>query len=236
MSAITLFKLVHLLGLVGGFGAAALADFLVLRKAILKPIDRQLIVWLTYLSRIAIGGLVLLWFSGIALVAARYGESAAILANEKVWAKVIIVILLTVNGMLVHYLALKRVEARLGLRLFDGLLLSECAGLSLIASISSMSWVFPFVLGTASELNHKVSVGAVLGVYALLVMLVWMVILFAINWLLAPFDETNNASVSTPVHFDTHHDLSLVHPSRDDIHEKYVELLHRVRAMSAKSF
>jgi hypothetical protein len=234
MSAITLFKLVHLLGLVGGFGAAALADFLVLRKAILRPIDEQLIAWLTYLSRIAIGGLILLWLSGIALIAVRYSEGAAILTNEKVWAKVVIVILLTVNGVFVHHLALKRVAARVGTRLFDSLPFSERAGLSLIAAISSMSWMFPFVLGTASELNHKVSVGTVLGVYALLVMLAWMVILMGINWLF-PLSARGHA-LAVPDRFIMDQPEEISNPSRDEIHDKYVDLLRRVRAMSAQSF
>jgi hypothetical protein len=240
VSILTLAKLLHLVGLVAGFGSAATADWLVLRNAILRPVNRELVTWLNHLSRVAMAGLALLWVSGIALIAVRYAEGAPILSNQKIWAKVVIVILLTINGILVHNLAFKQVRRRIGNRLFDGRGKAELAGLAFIASVSTISWIAPFVLGTAAELNYKVSVGGVLAVYAATVVLTWIGVVVALNvWLdwFSRHEAGPPLSVRPATQF-----IPLVSPkiagadSRDEIHDKYLELLHRVRAMSRQSF
>lgn len=173
MTLLSMVKLVHLLGLIMGFGGAILADLMILRFAILKPVERQIVNNARVLSHIVFAGLGLLWLSGAALVYIRYSADANVLNNQKIWAKVIIVSFLTVNGIAVHRFALSHLASRLGHQLFDVTKLSEMASLTMIAGISSVSWMLPFVLGVATEFNYKVPASQILGVYAALILVAW---------------------------------------------------------------
>jgi hypothetical protein len=220
MSALAFMKFAHLIALVAGFGCAVLADYLILRQAILRPITRQLIDSLKYISHFAFLGLTLLWITGFGLILVRYLDNPAILSNQKLWAKIVIVALLSINGYFVHHHALRIVSERVGRRLFDYRSRPELLGLTMIAAVSSVSWITPMFLGVASELNHKVSVGAVLGVYALLVLCAWGAMLFliskAVPFFASRFFHAPAAVMSDP---------------RDELHRKYVDLLHRVKSM-----
>ena len=175
MTLLTVLKLMHLAGLVMGFGAAALADFTVLREAIFKPIRQQTIDMVRGLSHIVFVGLALLWASGIALVWLRASADPHMLMNQKIWAKVAIVCILTVNGIAVHGFAFRELQSRCGLRLFNLQQPEQMGKLSLIAAISSVSWMMPIVLGTATELNFKVEAISLLGLWAVLVIAVFCV-------------------------------------------------------------
>ncbi len=221
MSAIAFLKFAHLMGLVLGFGCAVLADVLILRQAILRPVTRQLTDWLSTISRFAFLGLLALWASGIGLVAARYAQDAAVLTNQKLWAKVVIVTLLSINGFFVHHHALRLVRSRIGRKLFDHRSRSEFYGLTMIAAVSSVSWIAPIFLGVASELNHQVSVGVVLGVYALFVLVAWCGMMIFISRAVPQIVAARIETYPAIQHATT----------RDEVHQRYVELLQRVRSM-----
>jgi hypothetical protein len=221
VSALAFVKFGHLIGLVLGFGCAALADYLILRQAILKPITRQLTDWLKYISHFAFAGLALLWVTGFILIYIRYLQDPIVLTNQKLWAKIVIVTLLSVNGAFVHHHALRLVSERVGRRLFDSHGKVELMGLTLIAAISSVSWITPVFLGVASELNYKVNIASVLGVYALLVLTAWLAMAFFVSKIAPHFTEVRAVTrMPQPPAY-----------AQDDVHQKYVELLKRVRSM-----
>lgn len=174
MTFLTIVKMVHLVGLMMGFGGAVLTDFVALFGAILKPIDKLVVQISTILSKIVFVGLFILWGSGAILLYIRISNDSIVLTNEKIWAKVAIVTLLTINGFVVHRFALHRMAKRVGQRLFDASTPNETAALCFVAAVSSVSWIVPFVLGTASELNYRVAVEDVLGAYANLIIIVWL--------------------------------------------------------------
>ena len=174
MTFLTIVKMIHLVGLIMGFGGAVLTDFVALFGAILRPIDRLVVQISNVLSKIVFAGLFILWASGAILLYIRISNDRIVLTNEKIWAKVIIVFLLTINGFVVHRFALHRMAKRIGQRLFDAKTPNETAALCFVAAVSSVSWIVPFVLGTASELNYKVTFGFVLGAYANLILIAWL--------------------------------------------------------------
>ncbi len=174
MTFLTVVKMIHLVGLMMGFGGAVLTDFVALFGAILRPIDKLVIEISKVLSKIVFAGLFILWVSGAMLLYIRISNDSIVLTNEKIWAKVAIVLLLTINGFVVHRFALHRMAKRVGQKLFDAETPNETAALCFVASVSSVSWIVPFVLGTASELNYKVAVEDVLGAYANLIMIAWL--------------------------------------------------------------
>jgi hypothetical protein len=173
MTLLSLIKLMHLAGLIMGFGGAILADVLILRGAILRPIDQKTIQSVKSLSHIVFFGLAVLWLSGIILVGIRVSADPNVWMNQKIWAKVIIVCILTINGILVHNIALGRLAARQSQKLFSISRPYELVGLSLVAAVSSVSWFVPFVLGVATEFNFTVKAVGILAVYMLLTMLGW---------------------------------------------------------------
>lgn len=173
MSFLTALKLLHLAGLMMGFGGAILADFLILNRAILAPVHKQTIKNVRQLSHIVLAGLGILWVSGAALIYTRYSMDPAFLLNEKVWAKVVIVAILTVNGVAVHSIALTHLQSRAGRQMFTPSLPRYMLGLTFVAAVSSVSWLVPFVLGVASEFNFTVPAVTILGVYAVMVLGAW---------------------------------------------------------------
>ena len=174
MSILTALKLIHLVGLMMGFGGAILADMLILKRAILAPIEKHTIESVQHLSHIVLAGLGLLWVSGAALVYVRYTADPAFLMNEKVWAKVIIVAILTINGFAVHNIALSYLKSRKGRQMFNPSLPRHMIGLTFVAAVSSVSWFVPFVLGVAAEFNFTVPAVLILGVYASMVLGAWV--------------------------------------------------------------
>jgi hypothetical protein len=188
MTLLSLIKLVHLLGLIMGFGGAILADILILRGAILNPIENKTIQAVRSLSHIVFIGLALLWLSGIILVGIRVSADPNVWMNQKIWAKVIIVSILTVNGIFVHNIALRRLVTRHSQKMFSISRPYELAGLSLVAAISSVSWIVPFVLGVATEFNFTVRAVGILAVYTILILAGWATF-FAIAYMSARIDR-----------------------------------------------
>ena len=173
ISLLSMLKMVHLAGLMMGFGGAILVDFLILFRAILRPLRQDIVDIIERASRIVLSGLAILWISGAALVYYRVSADPQAMMNEKIWAKVAIVAILTINGVAVHRLALKHLAGRVGHRLFDPAQVLQTAGLTFIAAVSSVSWAVPFVLGVATELNFTVRALSILSVHAALVLLAW---------------------------------------------------------------
>jgi hypothetical protein len=174
MSLLSLLKILHLWGLVMGFGGAVLADLLVLRQAVLRPVRRATVAAVRRLSHIVFAGLALLWASGLALVAVRAMADSHFLMNQKLWAKAAIVVVLTVNGFAIHRFALPALARRRGRRLFDATGPAAIAALCLMAAVSSVSWFMPFVLGAAAELNFRTPALLIVAVYGSLIAAAWV--------------------------------------------------------------
>lgn len=196
MTLLSLIKLVHLAGLIMGFGGAILADALILRGAIMSPIEKKTIIAVKNLSYVVFFGLALLWLSGAILVGIRASADPHVWMNQKIWAKVIIVSILTINGIAVHNIALGRLEGREAQKLFSSSRPYEMLGLSFIAAISSVSWIVPFVLGVATEFNFTVKAAVILSVYVALVSLGWATF-FAIAYI---FCEKQQSQLRSPVY------------------------------------
>ena len=145
----------------------------IFRHGILRPVRRNTVPACRQLSHIVFAGLAILWVTGVALVYVRTAADPHFLMNQKLWAKVVIVVMLTVNGFAVHHFALPHVARRVGKRLFDGAPPLEAATLAMIAAVSSVSWFMPFVLGVASELNFRVPALELLAIYGAAIGMGW---------------------------------------------------------------
>lgn len=173
-------RVVHFCGLVLGVGAATLLDLIIARFILMRGISFEHVYVVDFSSKIVTIGLGLLWISGIGFLI-HYGVfEPAKLQNPKIWAKIAIVAVLSVNGLLVHYFVLPRIRNQVGKRLLDGLSPSDCALVLLAGTVSVISWYVPLILGAIPQLNYVVPAEVILSSYALLLIAVNTVIQGAI--------------------------------------------------------
>jgi hypothetical protein len=174
LSLLTLLKITHLLGLIMGFGGAILADSTIFTRGVIRPVSAYTIHQAKFLSHIVTFGLGILWISGAALIWVNTLVKPEYITNQKLWAKIAIVIMLTVNGVLVHKLVLPMLKRSVGQRLFEHASTKQIFGMTLLGSISLVSWTVPFILGKASELNYVTPMLNILAVYATCIVVIWL--------------------------------------------------------------
>jgi len=98
-------------------------------------------------------GLVLLWTSGLGLVFESAASDPHLLADPKLQAKVIIVAVLTINGILVEKLCLPALARSEGQVFFAPLTRIARFELIAIAAISAVSWCFAALLALSNKLH-----------------------------------------------------------------------------------
>jgi hypothetical protein len=192
MQILTIIKIVHLLGLIMGLGGALLLDATILSRGIMRPISEYLLHQMKILSRIVSAGLAILWLSGFALIWMNWMIKPEYIENPKLWAKIAIVCVLTLNGALIHAKIMPYMQKRVGQRMFESEPNKHLLLFTLVASVSAISWFTPFILGKASELNFVVPASTILLAYIAAVLVTWggMVVLTAgITMLLASIRE-----------------------------------------------
>lgn len=158
---------VHLVALGLGAGGALITDFYIVRHAMMRPITEGVAETVEFLGTMVSIGLVLLWASGIYLAIELYLAKPIFMTNEKFWAKVVIVAVLTINGVNIHHRILPLLKSQVGRKLFDGLSAGTVQFLAIVGAISIVSWMFPLVLGTARQLSYVTPIEVVLGFYLL---------------------------------------------------------------------
>ncbi|MDR4308042.1 hypothetical protein IHQ68_15575 [Chelatococcus sambhunathii] len=158
----TIFVGVHLAGLCLGVGGVLVLDAL-LAKAVFRGVfyahNRSLVRVLSQTTGL---GLILLWASGFAILALYWRDHPELLDNPKIYAKVIIVSALTLNGWLVERFCEPLIHGDQ-----DGPLLvtfSPSLRFLGVASgvFSAVSWYTAAMLGVMRELNGTVPAQTIL--------------------------------------------------------------------------
>nr|WP_178132153.1 hypothetical protein [Pseudomonas sp. C2B4] len=127
------------------------------------------------LQRSVVWALVGLWVTGAAIIGIDYlGKGTEYFMNPKLHAKVIIVVLLTYNGVLLHNLvlpALKKAGSLLDLGFSARMLALFCG------SLSAVSWMYAAMLGVGRPLAWKYSLSELLMAYPVLIVLGFLAML-----------------------------------------------------------
>ena len=173
MHLLTFIKIFHLIGLIMGFGGAVLLDITIFKHGVLRPISKYTIHQTELLSRFVTWGLILLWSTGLGLIALNMMDKPEYLTNQKLWAKMAIVVLLTINGVFVHNRVLPILREKVGQRIFEMAKKRETLLLTLVGSVSFVSWTTPFILGKASELNYVTLMWIIMAAYFAAVIAMW---------------------------------------------------------------
>ena len=168
----TLIVYAHLLSACLAIGVLLLQD-IALAKTQGKPLSSFAIEELFKTAKITFIALALLWVSGVLLVLIGYLDNPEkYLLNQKLWAKFSVVMILTINGIFLHYYAFPKVVSPLGV---TGLKTSEQFLVLLSGSISSVSWLFACYLGIARPWNNTVDYSFVMYIYLFLIVVAFII-------------------------------------------------------------
>ena len=167
MEYLTFLKIMHLIGLTAGLGGALYSDFLMVTNGVFKRLNEQTLTEVKRLSKFVTYGLLLLWISGAALAYEISLTKPEFLTNEKFWAKVIIVAVLTLNGVFVHYVVLNEAKRSIGKRLLIDSSIPMLVVLAVSGSVSFVSWMVPFILGKAPEFSYVVPMENILTLWVI---------------------------------------------------------------------
>jgi hypothetical protein len=162
MSLKTSLIILHLIGLAIGVGAATLLDLIIMRFMVLGRISRDHVKVVHLAAHMVTGGLALLWITGIAFLSYYYYFAPDSLANPKVHAKIAIVLVLTLNGLLVHKYILPTIANKEGRHLFDEVSVKQQTFMLACGTISAVSWYVPIVLGATREWNFAMPASTIL--------------------------------------------------------------------------
>ena len=167
----TLIKVFHLAGLALGLGGAILLDMLAIRFLIKQRISKEFYEIFKHSSQVVFWGLCVLWLSGIAYLIYYCLADHHSLSNQKVWAKLFIVVILSVNGWWIHHRILPLIQNNINGYLFKALSLKQRRILLCSSVISILSWGIPLLLGACKELNFCISAFTILFIYFSLLIL-----------------------------------------------------------------
>lgn len=157
----TLIVYVHLIAACVAVGILLMQD-LMLAKTGGKPLSSNAVHELQRAARIILLALGVLWASGLTLVVTGYLNNPEYLMNQKLWAKFAVVVVLTINGVVLHYFSFPRVVSRRGI---IGLGFFEKTFVVLTGAVSTVSWLFACYLGIARPWNYTVDFNYVLFIY-----------------------------------------------------------------------
>ncbi len=162
-------RFVHFIGLAIGLGGAVLLDLMMLRFFVRGKIIQETFGIFEFASKVVSAGLLLLWITGIGFLFLYALTKPELLANPKVHAKLMIVVILTVNGYFIHSVILSGVKAQIGTSLFSGASSLKRGIFVTSGAISAVSWIFPVALGAFPQLNFTVPALVILSAYLALI-------------------------------------------------------------------
>lgn len=177
----------HMLGLALGLGAATLLDLVILRFLVRGKISLDHFNLIHFATRIVTAGLVMLWISGACFLLHYALFDPAKLANGKIYAKIAIVLILTLNGVLIHRSILPAIRARVGRSLLDGMPPLQRLAVLSAGAISGVSWYVPLALGAIPQFNF-LPITTILLVFALVLASV-IIATYVLSALFLPREE-----------------------------------------------
>ena len=166
----------HLIGLVLGLGTTVYLDGGCFLSIVRGSWEGYRSFMTSGLFRIAtkfvMVGLGLLWITGCGFLIHYSVFDPGKLANPKLYAKFAFVIVLTVNGYLLHYVVLQKVVTMVEC---GQLLRSRIGPLCLFSgAVSSASWIGAFLLGALPMLNNTLAFAVFVAAWAMLVLTLYL--------------------------------------------------------------
>ncbi|MCJ2087222.1 hypothetical protein MKK88_14685 [Methylobacterium sp. E-005] len=155
----------HLLGVCFGLGGATMLDFWILRWLRWGDLPGEIARIFGFVSKVCTVGLALLWLSGLGFLALYAVEAPDKLANPKLWAKLTVVLVLTLNGLVISLAVLPNVLRDVGRPILHGLSAPRAALFLVSGAVSGVSWYTAFALGLTREFNGTVAYAMLIGLW-----------------------------------------------------------------------
>ncbi|MEL6682475.1 MAG: hypothetical protein AAFQ09_07495, partial [Pseudomonadota bacterium] len=130
-----------------------------------RKMTEQSYEYFVFFSDIVSVGLKLLWVTGFGFLVFYWANDPIKLQNEKVWAKMVIVGILTINGMFIHKTILPLIGQRVGTTMLYGLSLRRRAVLVTSGMVLVVSWYTPLIIANIPHLNFQVPMVQILALY-----------------------------------------------------------------------
>ena len=152
---------VHLLAASMALGAIVATDLRLLSK---RAQDRiRIAPPNAFVARIVMVALGLLWASGVAIVGLGALASPDYLANPKLQAKILVVVLLTANAFALHRITFPRLAKGRRVARWHA---ADWLAVAVPVALSNTLWLYAAFLGIARPWNHAMPLGDVLAVGA----------------------------------------------------------------------
>lgn len=156
---------IHLIGFALGFGGAMMSDAMFFSTIKDKVITNTEYRFMKLGSRLVWIGLLLLLLSGIVLVLLK----PELLSSSKFLIKMLIVTVITINGIVFHYVHMPHIISHMHIPLYSSrTFIQKSHFLTISGGISVISWFAAALLGSLSGVSY--SFIFLLGVYGLLLL------------------------------------------------------------------
>lgn len=143
-------RLLHLLAVAVGFGVAVETETYMIRRR-RAAIGPGLLAGLDHRHRVILCALGAMWVTGLALVALRTGFQLSEF-TPKLWSKITVVTILTINAVFIAEVALPILAEQKG-RPVAALRPAERRALFSVAGVSGASWLIALALGSSALLK-----------------------------------------------------------------------------------
>lgn len=147
--------LAHIIGLLLGAGVTLFLDVAVIRYGIRANITHEMCDIMDSGIRMIKIGLVILWITGASFLLETWLIKPEAIFNPKVFAKITIVTILTLNGMLVHRVVYPTLRKNIGNTLFYGVSIGRQRVIVASGAVSMTSWAIPILFGTLQKHDFK---------------------------------------------------------------------------------
>lgn len=160
----------HTFSFIVGVGGSTIVYGYFLLKLRDQQIDLAHARFIERISALIGTALLVLWLSGAGLVYGKYLEDPGVLYNAKIQAKVAIVAILTLNGIIIHLKIFPIIRQSLGTNLFSFISARQRMLLLTGGGVSCVSWYLPFALGWMKQIDQVISLEMLMGMYLCLLL------------------------------------------------------------------
>lgn len=160
----TFYTIIHLFGVTLGAGGSFMSDVLFIATTKDKVLDKSELTVLKKGSLVVWVGLLLLFISGALLVSL---DPAYYFSSDKFILKMILVGIITVNGVIFHFVHTPRLEKLVDQKLNNSLEFKKYSrGMYSSGAISITSWIIALTLGALRSIPVTLFIGLLLYLFA----------------------------------------------------------------------
>lgn len=163
----TLYLIAHVFGAILGAGGAFASDAMFMSTIKDGRITKDELRFMKLGSKLVWSGLALLVISGILLISTDFDKY---IASSKLLAKLTIVGIIIINGIIFHLIHIPRIEGHLGLKFAEHpTFMKHSSFLMASGAVSMVSWISTVILGMLKNVPYSYT--QIISVYLVIVLL-----------------------------------------------------------------